>query len=860
MMVEDEDDEEVILDKRTLLQPNPTSSLPLSGVNRFNIKVYDEVKLLKVQTALLGATCISIGMFVGILGPTFIFSANKIQTDVAAVIWLIALKGIGFFIGTLLSVYLYSWFNTCCLLGLSCLSISFGVCSLPLITDLATFYLTALILGVGLAISINGIDALYNRLWTRRSLAPVPWLHLLLALGAVLSTLLLIPTSISNDKLNIINNNTRKDQIGNNRLRRQDDKESISDKLAYTVFKNSSNETYYLLSNTSLSMIDINSSMSTTTTTPSHPGKPSLVDTKDLSQVHVSKPEDTPKELDSPSLAQSTNHDESSCTKIYCCYDRNETKNSSTAFVCRSDVPDKSDQLICEQIIQNCQQQRLCVTLTNYLCKIDEVCNVKEKEQQTVVNNCSMTIIDMEYMMNLKSTDLPMITKSNVTIKDTTEAPRPIALSTTTPSTTTITTTTITTTTTTTIHSTTKISTIHVDITLPIITSTTTITTTTIVPHHKPSYAKSDKDDLSENLFYSKVGNFFHSIHSIQVLYLFLSLCFLLLGIFYSVLAIRGSDVSSSAPQQPTTASHFLTSFLSRKSLQQRQNSSPQTSLLFADNSSLKFISILILFYLFLSSIEHSSIYLTYLFGIQLNQSQLSSLLMQFLFFFGLFLGRLFDIFIEYGCYLLNTRIITRTKKQSDRFHSISLKFCILIRLFLLFTISSTLTFSHLFQQTTTASVLPSRQTLYSTFFLIGFIIASLPSLILLWLERDLTLNERLLKIIVLTMTTSEIFFPPFIYYTMRKYILSFIFYLFLSSCLSLVIFIFLLYSSKKWHRKQLYRILPTSMEVEMRDDDINDDEEETANGLVGTESALGNEQQQTRLTQTLEQKTYKLH
>ena len=47
-------------------------------------------------------------------------------------------------------------FNVCCLLGLSCLAISFGVCSLPLISDLATFYLTSLILGIGLGISYNG--------------------------------------------------------------------------------------------------------------------------------------------------------------------------------------------------------------------------------------------------------------------------------------------------------------------------------------------------------------------------------------------------------------------------------------------------------------------------------------------------------------------------------------------------------------------------------------------------------------------------------------------------------------------------------------------------------------------------------
>ncbi len=88
-------------------------------------------------------------------------------------------------------------FNVCCLLGLSCLAISFGVCSLPLITDLATFYLTSLILGIGLAISYNGIDTLYNRLWTRPSLASVRWLHLLVAFGAILSTLMLFPSTFS---------------------------------------------------------------------------------------------------------------------------------------------------------------------------------------------------------------------------------------------------------------------------------------------------------------------------------------------------------------------------------------------------------------------------------------------------------------------------------------------------------------------------------------------------------------------------------------------------------------------------------------------------------------------------------------
>lgn len=46
--------------------------------------------------------------------------------------------------------------------------------------------------------SIVGIDTLYNRLWTRPSLASIRWLHLLVALGAVLSTLMLFPSTIGN--------------------------------------------------------------------------------------------------------------------------------------------------------------------------------------------------------------------------------------------------------------------------------------------------------------------------------------------------------------------------------------------------------------------------------------------------------------------------------------------------------------------------------------------------------------------------------------------------------------------------------------------------------------------------------------
>jgi len=41
-----------------------------------------------------------------------------------------------------------------------------------------------------------GIDALYNHLWTQSS---IRWLHVLVALGAILPTLMLFPSTFSND-------------------------------------------------------------------------------------------------------------------------------------------------------------------------------------------------------------------------------------------------------------------------------------------------------------------------------------------------------------------------------------------------------------------------------------------------------------------------------------------------------------------------------------------------------------------------------------------------------------------------------------------------------------------------------------
>lgn len=48
-------------------------------------------------------------MISGLLGPTFLFLAQRMPADLAAVVSLISIKAVGFLIGTLFSTYLYAW-------------------------------------------------------------------------------------------------------------------------------------------------------------------------------------------------------------------------------------------------------------------------------------------------------------------------------------------------------------------------------------------------------------------------------------------------------------------------------------------------------------------------------------------------------------------------------------------------------------------------------------------------------------------------------------------------------------------------------------------------------------------------------
>jgi hypothetical protein len=301
------------------------------------------------------------------------------------------------------------------------------------------------------------------------------------------------------------------------------------------------------------------------------------------------------------------------------------------------------------------------------------------------------------------------------------------------------------------------------------------------------------------------------------------------LGIFYSTLAMRGEGINSSSTKIINI--NPLSLLFGGNSNRTINNSNTRLSLL-SDHASLKFVLLLMFFYFIMAGIESSCTYLIYLFGIELKLKENQSLILQFLFFLGLLFGRLIDILMDYGCFLFNTRITNRTKKQSDKFHLISIKFCILIRLILLFILCSTLSFSHLFQNSPTQSSIPSIQMFYLIFFLIGLLIASLPTLILFWIERDLSLNDSLIRIILITITISEIIFPSFLFYTIKHVVLSYVFYLFIGSCFLLMLFIFILYTSKKWQRKKLYRILPTSIDmdeinVENHSDENNDDDED---------------------------------
>jgi len=301
-------------------------------------------------------------------------------------------------------------------------------------------------------------------------------------------------------------------------------------------------------------------------------------------------------------------------------------------------------------------------------------------------------------------------------------------------------------------------------------TTATNAPSNTTTHQSKPSMAISDNN----RVFNQKLGLFFHSITYIHFFYLILALSFLVLGIFYSILAIRGEGINSSSIKNLNPLSLiFMQPY--------RIVNNPNTS----NRLSFKFIVLIILFYFILSGIESSCNYLTYSFGINLKLSKTKSLFLQFCYL----LGRLIDIIINYGWFLLD--------KKRD---IISIKFLIFFRLIILFLICFLNLFQHIFNL---------------LFFSIGFFLTSLSNLILYWIERNFGFNERFLRIILFTIIISESIFPIFLFYNIDYFIH---FYLLIALCLLMILFLIISYASNKYSGNRLYRLLPTSMEMESQD------------------------------------------
>ncbi|CAF3827644.1 unnamed protein product [Adineta steineri] len=693
----DIDDEEVILNRQNLTHNVNTSDSIQHSMNQYNNGIYnDSNNLSKEKSIILTVTCTSIGMFTGLLGPTFPFLAENLSTEVSSIVQLITVKAIGFFIGTCLSSYLYTWFNVCCLLGLSCLSISFGICSLAFITDLTAFYLTSLTLGIGLGLCYNGIDALYNRLWSRPSVSTIRWLHLLVAVGVTLSTLILLPSTMPNDS-NILSLSTLTQSFRGRR--------AISDNTTF-VF----NSTSKIRKNIT---------------------KPAVVSSDILAGTLYTKPNSDAEQLNEKSL----------CIQTYCCYDENNPNNT---FTCQEQNKNQSND--CNTVLSSC---RMLSTNICHINKINTWCRIMRICPNETILNCTIEFIDTAINVNRSSTIVTI--KPNTTILSSTTVTTHI----------------------TTVTSTTATTTIRIPITY----------------RKKPPTADSDNDDLSQNFFYLKIRLFFQTITSIHLLYLFLTCSFFLLGICYSILAMRGEGINS-----PLVINLNPLSLLILKPHYVIHTSNTQASLL-SDTSSFKFAILIILFYFILSGIESFCTYLTYSFGIHNNLSEYECLILQICYHFG----RLIDILINYLWFLLDKY----RKKQSNL---ISIKFLILLRLIVLFVIC----FSNLFQLK-----------IYFLFFSIGFLLTSLSSLILYWIERDLYLNETLIRFILYTIIISEMIIPLILFYKIDYFIQ---FYLFIGLALLIILFLLILYISKNWQTNQFYHLLSTSMDMNEMESQPNTD------------------------------------
>ena len=286
---------------------------------------------------------------------------------------------------------------------------------------------------------------------------------------------------------------------------------------------------------------------------------------------------------------------------------------------------------------------------------------------------------------------------------------------------------------------------------------------------------------------------------SIHVIYLLLAFTFFLLFVFYSTLAMRADtdDLSSQVKCNP------LQLFIVQCPLSTKTGSSP-------DRSLLQLVLPLALFYLILSSIDHSSIYLTYLFGMHQTFQSTASLCIALFYLFG----RLADQCLNYGWILLG--------KPLD---FVSLKVSILLRLVVLFL----LCFSTLFQGTLTVQIC------YLTFFLLGFLVSSTASLMLLWIERDFNLTDSLCRFVLSTLLLGEMIAPLTFVHRLQSLLAL---YFTIGSSLLLGVFLFVLYRSKQWPSNRSYRLLSTSMEMNGQETSDSENEQDRSPDLQLTETS----------------------
>ncbi|CAF1172346.1 unnamed protein product [Adineta steineri] len=426
--------------------------------------------------------------------------------------------------------------------------------------------------------------------------------------------------------------------------------------------------------------------------------KPAVVSSDILAGTLYTKPNSDAEQLNEKSL----------CIQTYCCYDENNRNNT---FTCQEQNKNQSDD--CNTVLSSC---RMLSTNICHINKINTWCRIMRICTNETTFNCTIEFIDTAINANRSSTIV--IIKPNTTILSSTTVTTHI----------------------TTVTSTTATTTIRIPITY----------------RKKPPTADSDNDDLSQNFFYLKIRLFFQTITSIHLLYLFLTCSFFLLGICYSILAMRGEGINS-----PLVINLNPLSLLILKPHYVIHTSNTQASLL-SDTSSFKFAILIILFYFILSGIESFCTYLTYSFD-------------------------------KYR------------KKQSNL---ISIKFLILLRLIVLFVIC----FSNLFQLK-----------IYFLFFSIGFLLTSLSSLILYWIERDLYLNEILIRFILYTIIISEMIIPLILFYKIDYFIQ---FYLFIGLALLIILFLLILYISKNWQTNRFYHLLSTSMDMNEMESQTNSDNE----------------------------------